>query len=71
MNKTRKALSEGGKKGQRARMKTIKLRRYELITELSGLIDKHWLEYIQFSRRRWTDNDLQELINYFRNEKNT
>ena len=68
MNKTKKALSDGGKKGQKARMVTITLRRHGLFRELTKYVDKPLLDYIQFSRVRWTNAMIEELLEYYRND---
>lgn len=66
-----KVKSRAGKLGQKSRMKTILKRRHELFIELSKYVDKKILEYIQFSRVRWSNKQIKDLIEHYQNDRKT
>ncbi len=65
MNHTQKKLSEAGKKGQAKRIEKFKETRYELLVELSGLLDKRLLDTIQKDRsNEWLKSLIDEIRQY-------
>lgn len=69
MNQTKRKLSEAGKKGQAKRMIAFTNKRNELLNELSSLTTKFWVDTVQFSRIRWSNDDISELIIKLRTKK--
>lgn len=61
-------LRQAGKKGGQNRKVNFDKRRHALFVELSKLTDKFWLDVIQFSQKRWSNDDIEELIIKLRNE---
>ncbi len=59
---------KAGKAGQKQRILNHNKTRHELFVELSGFIDKTMLDSIQFSKNRWSNDSLKQLIRNYKNK---
>lgn len=57
-----KQFSIAGRKGRIKRTGNHQRKRSELFKALSGLTAKFWVDTIMFSKHRWSNDDIQELI---------
>jgi len=58
---------KAGRLGGQTKKLNFNLDRLKLLTELSKLVDKKLLNYIQMSKTRWTNEMLKQLIKEYKN----